>query len=219
MGKRTNIVAATLFSSAVLAVLTASVVIYSGVFNVAANEPHWPLTQKILEIARNRSIQVHAAGLMPPQGYDEASKVVMAVGHFSEHCAFCHGTPGTKRSEVAEGMLPQPPDLKMVANRYNAGELFWILKNGIKMSGMPSMASDGDDMLWATVAFLEKLRGLSDDGYNDLWMQSQATESKMDHGSMPMPGMKSGTGGGAASSEEDHSAHGQKKSDGATKSK
>lgn len=209
--KETKIVVVTLVGSAAAIALAAGIVIYTGLFNVAANEPHWPLTQKILEFARNRSIQVHAAGLTPPRGYDEASKIVLAVGHFSEHCAFCHGTPGAKRSEVAEGMLPQPPDLKMVADRYRNGELFWILKNGIKMSGMPSMASDGDEMLWATVAFLEKLRGLSDDEYNDLWMQSQAAENKMDHGSMPMSGMSKGVTGPGGPSEEDHSAHGQPK--------
>lgn len=208
MVKRANIVIITLLCSVLAAALTATIVIYTGLFNVAANEPHWSVTQKILEFARNRSIQVHAAGLTPPRGYDEASKIIMAVGHFSEHCAVCHGTPGAKRSAVAEGMLPQPPDLKMVADRYKNGELFWILKNGIKMSGMPSMASDGDDMLWATVAFLEKLRGLSEDEYNDLWMQSQATENKMDHGSMPMSGMGQGPTERGGLSEEDHSAHG-----------
>lgn len=208
MKKPASIVAVTLLCSALFAALVAGTVIYTGLFNVAANEPHWPLTQRILEIARTRSIQVHAAGLMPPRAYDETSKVVMAVGHFSEHCAFCHGTPGAKRSEVADGMLPQPPDLKKVADRYSAGELFWILKNGIKMSGMPSMASDGDEMLWATVAFLEKLRGLSDDEYNDLWMQSQAAGTKMDHGSMPMDGMGKSAPSLGGSSEEDHSAHG-----------
>ena len=208
MPKQAHTVIVTLLCAAAATAVTASVVIYAGLFNIAANEPHWPLTHKILEFARNRSIQVHAAGLTPPRGYDEASKIVMAAGHFSEHCAFCHGAPGAKVSEVAQGMLPQPPDLKSVADRYKTGELFWILKNGIKMSGMPSMASDGDDMLWATVAFLEKLRGLSDDEYNDLWMQSQAKENKMDHGSMPM-GKAGNDGTRDVSAEEDHQAHGK----------
>ena len=138
-----------------------------------------------------RSIKVHAAGLTPPAGYDEQAKVVGAVGHFSEHCATCHGAPGTRRNEMVEGMYPQPPELTNVASRYTPSELFWILKNGIKMSGMPSMASDGDDMLWSTVALLEKLPKLSDDDYNELWMAAQAQDGhggmNMDHGSMNMP--------------------------------
>lgn len=183
-----KLVLVTLLSAGVLSVLIATAVIYAGLFNVAATEPHWPATYWVLETARVRSIQVHAAGLAPPAGYDEPNKIVAAVGHFSEHCATCHGAPGAKQSELAEGMYPRPPNLKEAAGRYTPGELFWILKHGIKMSGMPSMESDGDAMLWATVAFLEKLPRMSDDAYNDLWMQAQAAGAQggMDHGAMKM---------------------------------
>ena len=79
-----------------------------------------------------------------------------------------------------------PPNLQEAASRYTPGELFWILKNGIKMSAMPSMASDGDEMLWSTVAFLQKLPDLSEDDFNDLWMAAQAAGGgmDMDHGAM-----------------------------------
>ena len=187
-----KIVLLTLLSAGVLATFAAAAVIYAGVFNVAATEPHWALTSWVLEKARVRSIRAHAAGLAPPPGYDEQAKLVSAVGHFSEHCATCHGGPGAKRSEVADGMYPEPPDLKEATSRYNAGELFWILKNGIKMSGMPSMASDGDEMLWATVALLQKMPGLSDDEYNDMWMQAQAAgdHGGMNHGTAAADGTK-----------------------------
>lgn len=190
-----KIILATLLSSAALAVLAVAGFIYSGVFNVAATEPHWGVTTWVLETARKRSIQAHAAGLVTPAGYDEPAKLAGAVGHFSEHCAVCHGGPGTKPGIIADGMYPQPPNLTNVASRYSQGELFWILKNGIKMSAMPSMASDGDDMLWATVAFLEKLPTMSDEDYNDLWMQSQAegAHGGMDHGKMNMEGMDHGS--------------------------
>ena len=187
-----KIVFLTLLSAGILATVAAAAVVYAGVFNVAATEPHWALTSWVLETARVRSIRAHAAGLLPPAGYDEQTRLVPAVGHFAEHCATCHGGPGTKRSEVAEGMYPEPPDLKEAAKRYNQGELFWILKNGIKMSGMPSMASDGDEMLWATVALLQKMPGLSDDEYNDMWMQAQAAgdHGGMNHGTAAADGTK-----------------------------
>lgn len=187
-GMRTvKIVLATLLSAGVLSGLIAAAVIYAGLFNVAATDPHWPATSWVLERARVRSIQVHAAGLTPPAGYDAPSRIVASVGHFSEHCATCHGAPGAKQGDVAEGMYPRPPSLKQAASRYTSGELFWILKHGIKMSGMPSMESDGDAMLWSTVAFLEKLPRMSDEAYNDLWMQAQAAGG-MDHGAMNMDG-------------------------------
>jgi len=179
----------TLLSAAALAIVGGAGFIYSGLFNVAATEPHWQATYWIMEKARIRSIQAHAAGLTAPAGYNEEAKITGAVGHFSEHCATCHGAPGSKPADLAEGMYPQPPNLTDVSARYTSGELFWILKNGIKMSGMPSMASDGDELLWNTVAFLQKLPGMSDEQYNDLWMASQAQGGMagMNHGSMSMP--------------------------------
>jgi len=179
---------ATLLSVAVLVLAGGAAFIYLGVFNVAATEPHSPAGYWVMEKARMRSIQVRATGLTAPLGYDEQSKLAGAAGHFSEHCATCHGGPGIKPSVWAEGMYPSPPNLKEAASRYTPGELFWILKNGIKMSAMPSMASDGDEMLWSTVAFLEKLPTLSDDDFNDLWMTAQAAGGgmgmNMDHGAM-----------------------------------
>lgn len=185
-----KIVLVTLLSAGVLSVLIAAAVIYAGLFNVGATDPHWAATYWVLETARVHSIKVHAAGLAPPAGYDAPKNIVSAVEHFSEHCATCHGAPGAKQSKLAEGMYPRPPSLKKVADRYTSGELFWILKHGIKMSGMPSMESDGDAMLWATVAFLERLPQMSDEAYNDLWMQAQAAgdHGGMDHGLMNMDG-------------------------------
>ena len=203
-----KIVLATLLAAAMLAVMGLTAFIWSGIFNVAANDPHWSVTYWIMEKTRMYSIQRHAAGITPPAGYDKPARVVGAVGHFSEHCANCHGGPGIPRGEVAEGMYPQPPDLTNVAGRYTPGELFWILRNGIKMSGMPSMASDGDDMLWATVAFLRKLPGMSDEDYNDLWMESQAQGARggmgMDHGSMRMDPMDHGAKAGGSTPGEGH---------------
>ena len=219
-GMRTvKTVLVTLLSAGALSVLIAAAVIYAGLFNVAATDPHWPATYWVLETARVRSIQVQAAGLTPPTGYDASNKIIAAVGHFSEHCATCHGAPGAKQSDLAEGMYPRPPNLKEAASRYTSGELFWILKHGIKMSGMPSMESDGDPMLWSTVAFLEKLPRMSDDAYNDLWMQAQAAGAQggMDHGAMNMDGANTagqpaagGEGAGAGSAPTPPAGHSHK---------
>lgn len=183
-------VVATLLSSAAVVAVAGAAFIYFGIFNVAATDRHWPAVHWVLETARTRSIVTHASGITPPDGFDEQAKVIGAVQHFSEHCAVCHGSPGGRRGDFAEGMYPQPPALADVVARYKPAELFWILKNGIKMSGMPAMASDGDDMLWSTVAFLQRLPGMSEDEFNELWMTSQMQGEhggmKMDHGSMNM---------------------------------
>ena len=71
------------------------------------------------------------------------------------------------------------------------------------------MASDGDEMLWANVAFLEKLRSLSDDEYNNLWIESQAVENKMGHGAMPTSGDKVEPGISSEGGHNAHSGHGE----------
>lgn len=186
----------TTLSLIVLAVLAAAAFVYSGVFNVAAAEPHSPFVYSVLQTARIRSIQAHAARIAVPGGHDTEPEIIGAVGHFVAHCATCHGAPGTKPADFAKGMNPRPPDLTHVKDKYTRAELFWILKNGIKMTGMPSMADDGDPMLWATVAMLEQLPSMTDEEFNDLWMQAQA---KGGHGmsmdGMDMPGSGEPDGG------------------------
>jgi mono/diheme cytochrome c family protein len=155
-----------------LAVAGFAGITWSGVISVAATEPHWPVTYWLMETTRNRSIQVHAAGIVPPANLSEQSRIVGGTAHFVEHCSGCHSAPGVPADDLAEGMYPQPPVLTDAARQWTPGELFWILKNGIKMSGMPAWTGHGDAALWDIVAFLEKLPTLSEKDYADLVMAS-----------------------------------------------
>jgi len=65
-------------------------------------------------------------------------------------------------------MYPQPPVLTDSAKEWSPGELFWIIRNGIKMSGMPSWPGLSDDDLWNIVALLEKLPVMSEQDYDNL---------------------------------------------------
>jgi len=76
------------------------------------------------------------------------------------------------KGDIAQGLYPQPPDLAVTARAYSDGEPFWILKHGIKMTGMPAWADHSDEELWATVAFLRKLPGMTQEEYAKLVMQS-----------------------------------------------
>lgn len=176
-----------------LSVAGCAAFIYFGAFNVAATEKHYGFVHAILETARVRSIKMHAAGIVPPADLDSQARVVNGTSHFAEHCAMCHSAPGVEAQDLADGMYPQPPVLTDVARRYTPGELFWILKNGIKMSGMPSWSDHGDDELWNTVAFMERLPGMSEQDYGKLVMASMAAGGHHMHGggqmNMSMPGM------------------------------
>ena len=167
---------------AVLAVLGAGAVIYGGFYDIAATAPHWAVTSWLMETARTRSIRVHAAAIQMPSGLGDPAKVLIGVEHFAAHCAVCHGAPGVPRGDIAEGLYPQPPNLARAATFYTDGELFWIIKHGIKMTGMPAWSDHSDEELWSTVAFLEKLPGMSEQDYARLVIASMA------HGGHHHPG-------------------------------
>jgi mono/diheme cytochrome c family protein len=160
--------------------------IYFGVFNVAANDPHWPITYRILETARIQSIKARAAGIKAPTNLNDHARIVGGTSHFADHCASCHSAPGVEAEDMAEGMYPKPPALTNAAKKWTPSELFWIVKNGIKMSGMPSWADHGDEDLWNIVAFIEKLPGLSEADYGKLVAESAAAGGHMMYGNMSM---------------------------------
>ena len=163
-----------LLIAVLIAVLVAAALIYAGVYDIAATTPHWPVARTILETARLRSIKAHAAGIAVPPGLDDPAKVLVGVAHYAAHCAVCHGAPGVPKGDIARGLYPPPPDLAKTAPLYSPAELFWVVKHGIKMTGMPAWSDHSDEELWGTVAFLEKLPGMSEQDYARLVMASMA---------------------------------------------
>jgi cytochrome c553 len=157
----------------VMALLVGAIIVaWSGVYDVAASSGHWPIVQNFLEFAMRNSIKVRALATKPPQ-FDNPDLVRLGAGHFHRGCAFCHGAPGIPRNPFARHMLPSPPDLSTSMRPWKEGELFWIVKHGLKYTGMPGwIAPERDDEIWAVVAFLKRLPTLNADSYRDLALGS-----------------------------------------------
>lgn len=67
--------------------------------------------------------------------------------HFADHCAICHGNDGSGDTLIGNGLYPKPPDLRLSATQdLSDGELFWIIENGVRFTGMPAFSSNGDHM-------------------------------------------------------------------------
>jgi len=173
---------ASILIAGMIALLGGFAVIYAGAYDVAATAPHWPVTRWVMETARIRSIKAHAAGILVPPGFDDPAKIPMGVEHFAAHCAVCHGAPGVPHGDIAQGLYPPPPDLAKTAPLYSSAELFWIVKNGIKMTGMPAWSDHSDPELWATVAFVKKLPGMSEQDYARLVMANMEHIGDHHHG-------------------------------------
>jgi mono/diheme cytochrome c family protein len=140
---------------------------FGGFFNVAASEDDPDIVNAALEHVRTASIARHATE-KPTVSLNDPALVQAGAKAFSERgCVHCHGGPGVEWSKFSEGLNPGPPDLKDVVGDMLPQELFWVIKNGIKMTGMPSFGKIEvpDPEIWSMVAFLKKLPTVSEDDY------------------------------------------------------
>lgn len=169
----------------VAAVAVAALLVYSGVFDVAADVPHSALVYAVMEMTRDRSIAVRAKGIHVPPLQD-AKLIGEGAEHYDVMCVGCHLAPGMKRSELRDGLYPQPPNLTKHVHTSPA-EMYWVIKHGIKMSAMPAWGKTHDDQsIWGLVAFLQKLPELTPDQYRGLVQASAESHELGTQGPQPM---------------------------------
>ena len=160
---------------------------YSGIYDVAASTPHSGLVNWYLSTVSHSSIERHAREVSVPDLTKE--RLIRAgINDFDAMCADCHGAPGRQPSATGLGLNPQAPDLAESAQHMNAAELFWVTKNGIRMTGMPAWGvTHEDDAIWPVVAFLQTLPDLTGERYLELLASAQgvghhAAPDEHDHG-------------------------------------
>lgn len=151
----------------VLLILAAAVAafVYSGVYDIGADRPHWGVTSEVVETLRERSIARQSAGIVVPTDIDAETRIRSGAHHYAQMCAACHLTPGMRGTELRQGLYPQPPDLAKVSID-DPAKAFWVIKHGVKMTAMPAWGvSHGDDAIWDMVAFIRRLPKLDEDGF------------------------------------------------------
>ncbi|MDT8410566.1 MAG: cytochrome c [Wenzhouxiangellaceae bacterium] len=137
---------------------------YSGFYDIAVGTGHNPITHWYLETLREHSIERRAARLEVPPLADARMIRAGAIG-YDQSCAGCHGRPGRPPSASFD---PRPPAL--TRGKPDPAAAFWAIRNGIKMSAMPSRGKDrmSDDEAWQVVAFLQTASGLTEGEYREL---------------------------------------------------
>ena len=86
--------------------------------------------------------------------------------HFADHCAICHANDGSGDSAFGAGLYPKPPDLRLPRTQdLSDGEMFWIIENGVRFTGMPAFggAHGSEQDSWKLVRFIRRLPQLSDE--------------------------------------------------------
>lgn len=143
-----------------LAAVCGGVFVWSGVYPIGADVPHAPLTERLIETLRDRSIAVHAQGIQVPN-LDDPKLLAEGAEHYGAMCTGCHLAPGMGDTEIRKGLYPQPPDLTRRTD-LSAAQMFWTIKHGVKLSAMPAWGTTHDDnAIWGMVAFISKLPGMT----------------------------------------------------------
>lgn len=153
--------------AAALAALIGSAA-WFGIYNVAADVPHWQVTEKLIQVARERSIIVRSRDIAVPKDLDRPDRIRAGAGLYDEMCVSCHLAPAVGDSEMQRGLYPKPPAFPETGVSAPSGA-FWAIKHGVKMTAMPAWGqSHTDDQIWDMVAFLMRLKGMSEADYKAL---------------------------------------------------
>ena len=154
-----------LVGALLLLVVAAAIAIYAGLYNVAADVPHTQPVYWLWERMRDRSVGARSQDIVAPNDLNEAGRISRGAGQYAEMCSGCHLAPGMKRTEISRGLYPRAPELRRKTDLTPA-EQFWIVKHGVKMTGMPAWGvTHDDDVLWDVVAFVRKLPELTPEQY------------------------------------------------------
>jgi mono/diheme cytochrome c family protein len=146
---------------AAAALFGGALVIYAGWYNISADQ-HLRPTYALLEYALRRAVRQHAEDVVVPEEFATPQNAARGFALYRTHCAQCHGAPGVAPEPFALGMRPAPTMLSHVARERTPAQLYWVVKRGIKMTGMPAWEFRmSEDDLWSTVAFLLELPKLS----------------------------------------------------------
>jgi mono/diheme cytochrome c family protein len=189
----------------------------AGVYNIGADDPHYPLTYSMLAQLRDASIKKRAASLTVPKDLMSTARVTQGAGNYDAMCTGCHLAPGMEPTELSKGLYPAPPNL--TKGQVGAAEAFWTIKHGIKASGMPAWGTSmGDEYIWNMAAFLQELPKLDamdyqitvarSGGHSHGGGETGAQHHSHDEAMEGMPGMGHGADAGSDGDAAHHDSEG-----------
>jgi mono/diheme cytochrome c family protein len=151
----------TLLILIVLGALSGMGFVYLGLYNISATDQHTAPVYKLLEYAMRKSVQLRTASIDVPELRGEA-RIANGAALYRAHCVQCHGAPGVAPEPFSLGLLPAPANMVAAAREWKPAELYWIVRHGIKMSGMPAWEYRlSDKEIWDVVAFVAHMPSLT----------------------------------------------------------
>ena len=153
--------------------------VYSGIYNVSALHHDPAIVRWALHTTMLHSASARGKGIQPPAdvSLNDPKEIERGLKHYDKMCIGCHGAPGIKPEDAHYGLNPTPPDLADAAEEMAPGTIFWIVKHGVKMTGMPAWGpTHSDEKLWAIVAFVKHLPKTTAADYKQMLRQGAKAE-------------------------------------------
>ena len=167
----------------------AAAIVFTGSFNTSAEDPPSKMERRLAEFALNKSVARRAPNRKNPL---PATPETLRGGlaHFRENCVICHGAPGVDPGEIGQGLNPGAPDLTLPRVQARTdGQLYWLVDEGIRMTGMPAFGpTHGENELWQVVAFLRHLPEITEEEKAQL--KGKRQEAEHHHQEEPPPPAK-----------------------------
>ena len=158
-------------------------VTYFGLYDVSAIHQHTRPVHWALEIGMRESVKLRARAVKVPE-LDDPALAQRGADLYRESCLKCHGAPGVAPEPFARGLMPVPNNLAQSSLEWTPAELYWVTRNGLKMTAMPAWEFRYPDAdLWAIVAFLRLMPKLTAAEYAALKKADAAPAWNPDHAS------------------------------------
>jgi len=144
-----------------------SALVYSGLYDIGADQPHHESVSELLTALRDSSIERRSGDIVVPDDLDDRARVIRGAGNYDAMCAQCHRRPGLADTELSRGLYPTPPAFAEVGPT-DPARAFWVIRHGIKLSGMPAWGGIIDEQAsWDLVALLQALPDMPPEAYRD----------------------------------------------------
>jgi mono/diheme cytochrome c family protein len=148
------------------AAVAAGVFVGAGIYNIGADVRHTKVVYWLVTQLRDRSIAVHASDIHAPPDLMSQSRIAKGAGLYAGYCTGCHLSPDMDATPVSQGLYPTPPQFAGKLD-HSATQEFWMIKHGVKLTGMPAWGrTQSDDRIWDLVSFVRTLPSLSPDQYD-----------------------------------------------------
>lgn len=155
----------------VLLLLIGAAIVASGAYLVSrgfsARDEPTRIEAFVARRLRRLGIPGRERGLVNPMA-SSPEVTARAMAHFADHCASCHGNDGRGETLIGRGLYPKPPDMSGTGTqKLSDGELYYIIENGVRLTGMPAFGeeagNDQDSESWELVHFIRHLPAITDD--------------------------------------------------------